>query len=132
MPTVQQPKRAPEFVPGKKNQVTAMVPVQMYAVNFVNGDSQKSMALILVFGKDTEDGGPGVFVLADENQMAQQILVANETVKKGVRAHLAKMAGPSADEIPDGGGLVAGQIDMTGDADDAGAGPADLTKMDLG
>jgi hypothetical protein len=130
MPSIQEPRRAPEFVPGKKNQVTAITPAQLFAVNFVGSDGQKSMALVLVFGKDTEDGGSGVFVMADEDEMSRQLKIASETVKRGVRAHLANQAEQTADEVPeaatDGGSIDLGRVEKVSD------GPVDVKNLDIG
>jgi len=101
MPTIQSPKRAPEFVSGKQNVVIGVSPAQLLAVSWVDNNGQKSMALVLQFGKDTEDGGPGIFVLADENEMVNQLKLPNSTIKKGVRQWLAKQAEPRAEEVPD-------------------------------
>lgn len=134
MPTIQQPKRAPEYVPGKKNVVTGIVPAQLYAVSFVGGDSQKSMALVLVFGRDNEDGGPGVFVLADENEMSNQLKIATDTVKKGVRAYLARQQEPTAEEVPESATNLLGapkQIDL-GEVGKVSEGSVDIKNLNLG
>lgn len=101
MPSVQQPRRAPEFVNGKQNTIIGIAPAQLYAVNWVDGNGQKAMALVIQFGKDTEDGGPGVFVLADENEMTTQLKIPNATIKKGVRAHIARQQDPNAEDVPE-------------------------------
>lgn len=145
MPSVQQPKRSPEFVNGKQNVVIGVTPAQLLAVSWVDGSGQKSMALVLQFGKDTEDGGPGVFVMADENEMVNQLKLPNATIKKGVRQWLAKQADPTAEEVPETAtALVApsapkaarkavpAQVDvgqMEGPVTD---GDADISKIDLG
>lgn len=133
MPSISQPKPQPKFVPGKKNQVTAVAPAGLYAVTFVGGDSQESMALVLVFGTDTEDGGPGVFVLADENEMSNQLKVATPTVKKGMRAWLAAQKEQTAEEVPEEATdlVPADPIDL-GRVDKVGDGPVDIKKLDLG
>ena len=83
-----QPKAAPEFVPGKPSQVVGVAPVDVLAVAFTNAEGRKSVALALSFGTDTEDGKPGVYILADEAQMGDQLRIANSVVKLGVRKWL--------------------------------------------
>ena len=129
MPSIQQPKRAPEFVQGKQNVVTGIAPVNLLAVSFVDGNGQKSMALVLQFGKDTEDGGPGVFVMADEVEMSNQLKISNSTIKKGVRAWLASQQNQTSEEVPESTTAIETPKKAKGPA--AGA-PADLTKIDLG
>lgn len=130
MPNIQQPKRNPEYVSGKQNVVTGIAEARILAVSWVNGEGRKSISLVLQFGTDTEDGAPGVFVLADENEMERQLQVANNTIKKGVRAYLARESAPRADDIPEETGLTnvsVGKIDgppMAGDVD--------ISKLDIG
>lgn len=142
MPSIQQPRRAPEYVNGKQNAVLAVVPAQLFAVSWVDGNGQKSMALVLQFGKDTEDGGPGVFVLADENEMTNQLKLANATIKKGVRQHLARQQAPNAEDVPETAtALVSAptkkaapvpQIDVGEMGGSVSAGDVDITKLDIG
>jgi hypothetical protein len=101
MPRIIQPRTAPEFVNGKVNQVTGIVPAQLFAVSWVDGNGQKSNALVCQFGHDNEDNAPGVFIMASEEEMEQQLKIANSTIKKGVRAYLARQANPTAEEIPE-------------------------------
>lgn len=150
MPSIQQPRRAPEFVNGKQNTVLAVAPAQLLAVSWVDGNGQKSMALVLQFGKDTEDGGPGVFVLADENEMATQLKIPNATIKKGVRAHLARQQDPDPAGVPESATeLVAAptkakpvrtqapapqveQVDVGEMEGPPATGDVDITKLDIG
>lgn len=142
MPNVQQPKRAPEFVNGKSNTVLNVVPAQLFAVNWVDANGQKSSALVIHFGHDTEDNAPGVYVLADENEMATQLKIPNATIKKGVRAYLARQKEPTADEIPESATSLGAPakrpakakaaVDL-GQMDEApAAGEVDITKLDIG
>jgi hypothetical protein len=102
MGTVRGPKSAPEYVPGKSSTVTGITEAQIYAVAFVNAEGRKSMCLTLVFGKDTEDEGqPGVYILADEDRMRENLAIANPYVKKGVREHIARQREVSGAEVPD-------------------------------
>lgn len=101
MPSIIGPKPAAEFVSGKRSTVTAVAPAKLLAVNWVDGDGQKHMALAIQFGKDTEDNGqPGVFILADEAEMSTQLKIANKVVKAGVRAWLAQQENTPEGDIP--------------------------------
>jgi len=108
MPTIQGPKAAPEFVNGKRSTVTAVAPANLLCVNWVDADGQKHMALAIQFGHDTEDKAPGVYVMADEEEMKSQLKIANKTIKAGVRAWLAAQKEQSAEEIPSAGDLFGG------------------------
>lgn len=148
MPTIQQPRRAPEFVNGKQNTVLAVAPAQLFAVSWVDGNGQKSMALVLQFGKDNEDGGPGIFVLADENEMSTQLKIPNATIKKGVRAHLARQQDPNPEDVPESAtSLVAApgpkarpaapapkveEVDIGEMEGPPSTGDVDITKLDIG
>ncbi len=82
-------RRTPEYVQGKVNEVISVTEVKVLAVAFADGESRRSTALVMVFGKDAEDGGAGVFTMADENQMAEQLKIASASIKKGVRSWLS-------------------------------------------
>lgn len=102
MPSIQGPKNAPEYVTGKRNTVHAVTPAQLLGVSWVDGDGAKRMALVIQFGKDNEDNGaPGVYILADEEEMGTQLKIANKTVKQGVREWLAKQSNTPVGEIPE-------------------------------
>ena len=94
-------KRAAEYIPGKSNEVVSVTPVQMLAVAFADADGRRSVALVMAFGKDTEDGGLGVFTMANEDQMAEQLRIAPPMLKKGVRAWLRGQKPIGADDVPD-------------------------------
>lgn len=126
MPTIQGPKSAPEYVSGKRHVVTAIAPAKLLGVNWVDGDGAKRMALVIQFGKDTEDNLPGVFVLADEEEMRGQLKIANRTVKAGVRKWLAEQENQSPEQIPDSLPMI------DGGSEDPAAGSADITKIEVG
>ncbi len=100
MPTVHRPNEKPEYDATRKNEVVGITPANIFAVAWVNDEGRKSMCLAIVFGKDSEDEGPGVFILADEMQMKEQLKMANSVVKKGVRKHLASGEETTADDVP--------------------------------
>ena len=98
--------RVAEYTTGKTNTVTAITEVKQYAVAFTDGDGKRSMALVLIFGKDAEDGGPGVFTMANEAQMSEQLRIAHPVLKKAVRSFLQGKAVVSAADIPSNGGVA--------------------------
>jgi hypothetical protein len=124
MGRVIQPTAKPEFVTGKANVVQAIAPAQLLAVAWVDGEGRKAVCLALQFGRDANDGGPGVYILADESAMREQLTIANGTIRKGVREWLAKQAEATPEEVPDGADI--GTDD--GDSDGLDIAALDLTK----
>lgn len=102
MGSVVHPTAAPEYDDTRRSEVVGVTPAQLHAVAWVDGEGRKSMCLTLIFGKDAEDGGPGIFVMADEIQMKEQLKLANSTVKAGVRKWLAANTESTADDVPAG------------------------------
>jgi hypothetical protein len=92
MPTITGPRPAAQFADNSRNEVTAMTEARTFAVAYTNSEGRKSMALVLVFGKDAEDGGPGIFVMAEESEMEQNLRMPSATIKKGVRKFLAEQS----------------------------------------
>ena len=76
--TVQQGTPAPEYIPGKPNQVIGIAPAEILAVKFTNGEGRIGAALAIIFGKDASDGGPGVYILAEQIQMTEQLTIAGD------------------------------------------------------
>jgi hypothetical protein len=107
---ISQGARAPQYHPGKPNKVLRVAEVKTLAVAFTNSEGRESMCLVHTFGKDVEDGGAGVYVLAEEQQMAEQLKIANTTVKTGVRAWLAGQKDVAASNIPAAVLQVAGPV----------------------
>jgi hypothetical protein len=100
MGRVIQPTAAPEFSK-KINAVEGVTEAKLFAVAWTDSDGRRSMCLALQFGKDNTDGKPGVFILADAEDMKNQLRVANPTIKQGVRAFLAAHSGELG-EVPSG------------------------------
>jgi hypothetical protein len=96
--TVQQPRQAPQY--DKPNSVLKVAPVETRCVVFTNSEGRKSMCLVLIFGKDVDDGGPGVYVFADEQQMTDTLKIASKLVRDGVRRELSKAEGVKGENIP--------------------------------
>lgn len=115
MGRVMQPNPKPTFSSGKANIVQKVAPAQLCAVAWVDGEGRESTCLAITFGKDVEDGGPGVFILADEQAMRDQLVLANNTIKKGVRQWLAQQTANDGDvptgDVPTGDEAV-GDIDL--------------------
>lgn len=130
MGRVMHPNQKPEYTTGKSNTVTGVVPAQLLAVAFVDADGRKSMCLAVQFGKDTNDGGPAVFIMADEEEMKNQLKIANATITKGVRAWMSKQRDATAEELPanldvgalsgppSDGDLDIGALDLSGSDDE--------------
>lgn len=104
--------RTPTFVEGKANEVVALTEAKILAVAFVDADGKKSTALAIVFGTDTEDNAPGVFIMANEQQMREQLRVANPLIKKGVREYLAGRKAVKAEDIPEAPTSGLGYLDL--------------------
>lgn len=107
MPSISQPRPAPEFDTSRKSQVINITEARTFAVIWTDAEGQKSMCLAISFGKDAEapnpdKAGPGVFILADQEQMTTDLTIANKIVKAGVQKHLAQEAPATADEVPAG------------------------------
>ena len=101
MSKVQQATQAPEYVPGKPNAVLGCAPAQIYAVAYTNNEGRKATCLAIVFGKDKDDGGAGVYIMAEQQQMIDTLTIAGNTVRNGVRRELAKGTPVSGGSIPD-------------------------------
>lgn len=97
-----------------RNSVTGMVEAKTFAVKYTGADGKKQMCLAMVFGKDAEDSGPAVFIVADNTQMATTLRVAGKTLRDGVRQRLAMSNEITADDIPDDSGLDDGLPDDMG------------------
>lgn len=75
--------------------VKSVTEVKTYAFTRVV-DGQKVMGLAIVFGKMPKDGGPGVFVLAEGEQMNEQLKVASEQLTAAIRQKHAEATGSAA------------------------------------
>lgn len=118
---VQQGTQAPEYVPGKPNQVIGIAPAEILAVKFTNAEGRVGAALAIVFGKDTQDGGAGVYILAEQVQMTEQLTIAGPVVRDGVRKYLSGRKPVSAEGIPE----TALGLNGSGDGED-------ITKTSVG
>lgn len=122
--SIQQGTRAPRFHSGKPNQVIRVAEIRTLAVVFTNSEGREAMCQVQVFGKDVDDGGPGVYVLAEEQQMTEALKLASPTVKNGVRKWLASQKDVAGESIP---AAVLGQV--AGPVTDGGF---DIGKVEVG
>lgn len=113
MTRVQQGTQAPEFIPSKPNAILGCAPAQIYAVKYTNSEGRVAACLAIVFGKDRDDGGPGVYIMAEQQQMIDTLTIAGNTVRNGVRRELAKGTPVSGGSIPDMT-LTSGETASTG------------------
>lgn len=83
------------------SEVISVVPTTTFAVKYkdVNDGDKEKTCLVMSFGTH-EDGRPGVFVIANNQQMQANLLIAPE-LRKAVLDFLAKSAPVTADDIPD-------------------------------
>jgi hypothetical protein len=98
MAGVVQPRRAAEY--DKPNTVLKVVDVKTAVVIYTNSEGRKSMCLAYSFGKDVEDGMPGVYVVAEEQQMTETLRVAGKLVRDGVRRWIAGAEEVKSENIP--------------------------------
>jgi len=124
MGRVIQPTQAAEYS-SKRNVVEGVAEAKIFAVSWTDSEGQRQMCLALQFGKDTEDGKPGVFILADSADMKSQLRIANPVVKQGVRAAMAAQSGTT--EVP---GSVS-SIDV-GSMESPSDGELDFLGVDVG
>lgn len=80
---------------GQPNTVLSVTPCQQYAVRFTDSEGKETMCLVLTFGK-MEDGGLGIFRLANATQMAEQLQRLNPNQLEQIRAAIANHV-PSAE-----------------------------------
>ncbi|MEI6358069.1 MAG: hypothetical protein WCP53_13370 [Verrucomicrobiota bacterium] len=122
MAGIQQARQTPKF--SKPNQIIKVAEVRQVVVVYTNSEGRESMCLAQVFGKDTADGRVGVYILAEEQQMIEQLKIAGKLVKDGVRKWVAGEEDVKSDNIP---AAVLGQVGelTTGEGFDA-------TKLEIG
>lgn len=82
--------------------------------------------MVAVFGKRADTGGPGIFVMAEESEMNEQLRLPSAEFEKGVAKHLAARREATAEEIPESIDLGS----MSGPPTSATS--LDLNKIDLG
>jgi hypothetical protein len=81
-----------------RNKVLRITEARIFAAIVAGNDGLQQKCLLLQFGKNPEDNKPAVFVMANEQEMVEQIKIAPSYIVEGVRAHLAQN---ESDEVPD-------------------------------
>lgn len=83
MAQVQDPTRVGHYPEGRANRIISLTPAQHVMVRYVNPDGRETMALIMAFGEANYGKGgqggpvlPGIFVLANEQQLGAQLRLA--------------------------------------------------------
>lgn len=122
MAGVQQVQQTAKF--SKPNQIIKVAEVRQSVVVYTNGEGRESICLALILGKDTTDGGAGVYILAEEQQMRNQLKIAGKLVRDGVRSWLSSMEDVKSDNIPAAVFGPVGEL-TTGESFDA-------SKLDIG
>lgn len=85
MGTVSGPRPAAKYHDGAQNKVLAVTPVQAVMARYTNSAGRESMALLYCFGKSTQDGGIGVYVVAGEKQLSETLSVPSPELTRQVR-----------------------------------------------
>lgn len=71
----------------KTNAVLGVTEVRVFAFRYADTNGNVNVAMALNFGKDNEDGGPGVYVINPEDIQAVLKTCPN-FVKSAIRGHL--------------------------------------------
>jgi hypothetical protein len=100
-------REKPEILEGSKNEVLAITKVDVYAVNRTNADSEKETLLVMVFGK-MNDGGPGVFVLADAGEVKKQLRIPHQKLLDQIRGKISATEPVEAEDLPPTPGMDVG------------------------
>ena len=116
MAGIHQGTQTPEYDESRRSEVTAVIEVKTLAVAYTNAEGKKGMWLALVYAKENDDGGPGVFIMAEQEQMGQQLNMAGKIVKSGVRKWIDADVEPGPVDIPKhlsvGGAVVPSGTDV--------------------
>ena len=93
-----------EFIDGKSNEILSITESKTYAVNWVDHEGKRQTVLAMVFGVE-EDGGPGVFILANPDDVRKQLKLPDKSFKKQFRKFLAATEPVEADALPSTPGM---------------------------
>ena len=88
-----------EFMDGKSNEILSITEAKTYAVNWVDHMSKRQTVLAMVFGK-MEDDGPGVFILANPDDVRKQLKLPDKNFLKQFRRFLAATEPVVAGDLP--------------------------------
>jgi len=115
MAQVQDPTRVGHYPEGRPNRIISITPAQHVMVRYVNPDGKETMALIMAFGEANYGKGgqggpvlPGIFILANEQQLGAQLRLAPIDHAKSIIAAMeekglivdGKLAGSTPAALP--------------------------------
>ncbi len=127
MPKVTRPTPAATYHEGRPNQVISLVEVKTYMIKFTDDQGKEEIAQVQVFGTDEEDGGTGVWVIANQQELIEQLRGASKHVRRGVRAQLKELLGDlSEDDLPED----LGAVDLGTDNEETLTSPAQGNTLD--
>lgn len=86
------------FHEGQANTVLSVTELRQFAVRYTNGEGRETMALVAQFGT-MDDGGAGVFLLATETQMAEQLRRLPAGMLEQIRGAIASVAATQPGKI---------------------------------
>lgn len=130
MPSVNRPKPQAKFHEGRPNALISITEVKTYMIKFTDGEGREEIAQVQVFGKNNEDGGTGVWIIANEEELQRTLRIANKHVRRNVRAAIKALSGDlSEDDLPeDGGAIDVGEVDSVTE-DEEGASALDTMNL---
>lgn len=100
MSQIQGGKPARQIIPGQPRKVVKGVKVDMMAVQITNSESEASVALALIFGKDARTNKPHVSVI-NPKVVEELLSIPDDYVRDGILDIYEKMNAPPA-ELPEG------------------------------
>lgn len=96
---IAQPKPASTYN-SKRSSVLNVAELRTVLVRWTNEEGRETLTLCLVGAKSSEDGGMGVWVLGEQDELTKTLKIANKTVTRGVRALLGSETAKAAPEEP--------------------------------
>lgn len=88
-----------EYIDGKSNEILSITEAKTYAVNWVDHQGRRQTVLTMVFGK-MEDGGMGVFILANPEDVRKQLKMPDKKFLKQFRSMLTSTEPVDAEDLP--------------------------------
>lgn len=76
----------------KKNEVLGVTEVKTFAIRYTDGEGKEGQALMLMYGK-LQDGSPGVFVMANSEQLQKTLTLPPEGIRRQFLEHLGLLGG---------------------------------------
>lgn len=96
-----------ETVDGKNNEILSITEAKTYVVNWVDRQGHRQTVICMVFGT-MEDGGVGVFILANPDEVRKQLKIPDKTFLQQFRRFIAAKEPVKAEDIPATPGMEAG------------------------